>query len=143
MPAFAILARDQQKSDALSYSLPFEFAVLLDSSDAGKLMSSFDKLLQSLSALSSKGNVNWQSLSGLPYSVILIDDEPVLTYGVVDGRRRHRHRFRHAARHRQRRSSAARQRCHLQAGHRFAAGQSPEHRLPEPPAAVESDRGAG
>ena len=83
---FAILARDQQKSDALSYSLPIEIALLLDASDAGKLMSSFDKLFQSLSALSSKGNVAWQSLSGLPYSVILIDEEPALTYGVVDGR---------------------------------------------------------
>jgi Protein of unknown function (DUF3352) len=82
----AILARDQQKSDAMSYSMPIEFALLLDASDAGKLTSSLDKIFQSLSALSAKGNVAWQSLSGLPYSVILIDGRPALTYGVVDGR---------------------------------------------------------
>jgi hypothetical protein len=83
---FALMARDQQKSDAMSYSMPVELAVLLDSTDAGKLMGSFDKVLQGLSALSGKGNVKTQSLSGLPYSAIMIDDKPVLTYGVVDGR---------------------------------------------------------
>jgi hypothetical protein len=82
----AIMARDQQKSDAMSHSMPFEFAVLFDSSDANQLMGSFDKLLQGLSALSPDSSVKQQSLSGLPYSVIMIDDEPVLTYGVVDGR---------------------------------------------------------
>jgi hypothetical protein len=83
---FALMTRDQQKSDAMSYSLPFEVAVLLDSSDAGKLTSSFDKVMQGLSALSPTGGVKTQSLSGLPYSAIMIDDKPVLTYGVVDGR---------------------------------------------------------
>jgi Protein of unknown function (DUF3352) len=82
----AVMLRDQQKSDAMSYSLPFEVAVLLDSSDAGKLTSSFDKVMQGLSALSPNGGVKTQSLSGLPYSMIMIDDKPVLTYGVVDGR---------------------------------------------------------
>jgi hypothetical protein len=83
---FAIMARDQQKSDAMSYSMPIELAVLLDSSDANKLMGSFDKLLQGLGTLSPDGSVKQQSLSGLPYSAILIDDKPVLTYGVVDSR---------------------------------------------------------
>ncbi len=83
---FAILARDQQKSDAMSYSLPIEVAVLLDSSDAAKLLGSFDKIVQGLSALGGKDGVTTQSLSGLPYSVIMIEDKPVLTYGVVDGR---------------------------------------------------------
>jgi len=82
----AVLLRDQQKTDAMSFSMPIEAAVLLDSSDANKLMSSFDKVLQGLSAASNKGSVKTQSLSGLPYSVITIDDKPVLTYGVVDGR---------------------------------------------------------
>jgi hypothetical protein len=82
----AIMARDQQKSDAMSYSMPIELAVLLDSSDANKLMGSFDKVLQGLSVLSPAGGVKQQSLSGLPYSVIMVDDKPVLTYGVVDGR---------------------------------------------------------
>ena len=50
------------------------------------LAGSFDKVIQGLSALSNDTSVKQQSLSGLPYSVILIDDEPVLTYGVVDGR---------------------------------------------------------
>ncbi len=84
--AFAMLARDQQKSDAMSYSLPIEFALLLDASDPGKLTSSFDKIFQNLSALSGKGHITRQSLSGLPYSVVLADDKPVVTYGVVDGR---------------------------------------------------------
>jgi hypothetical protein len=83
---FALMTRDQQKSDAMSYSMPVELAVLLDSSDAGKLMGSFNKIVQGLSALSPRGGVKVQSLSGLPYSAILIDDKPVLTYGVVDGR---------------------------------------------------------
>lgn len=83
---FAILVRDQQKSDAMSYSLPIEFALLLDASDAGKLTSSFDKAFQGLSVVSGKGKVTWQSLSGLPYSVVLADGKPVVTYGVVDGR---------------------------------------------------------
>ena len=82
----AIMARDQQKSDALSYSMPIELAVLLDSSDANKLTGSFDKIMQGIGTLSPDGSVKQQSLSGLPYSVIMIDDEPVLTYGVVDGR---------------------------------------------------------
>ena len=82
----ALLLRDQQKSDALSYSMPIEFALLLDSSDANKLMSSFDKMFQSLSALSGKGGVTVQSLSGLPYNVLVADGKPMLAYGVVDGR---------------------------------------------------------
>jgi hypothetical protein len=49
-------------------------------------MSSFEKVVQSLSAMSGKGDVKTQSLSGLPYSVIMVDDKPVLAYGVVDGR---------------------------------------------------------
>jgi hypothetical protein len=82
----AVMLRDQQKSDAMSFSMPLEAAVLLDSSDANKLMGSFAKVMQGLSALNGKGDVKTQSLSGLPYSVILIDDKPTLTYGVVDGR---------------------------------------------------------
>lgn len=82
----SIMLRDQQKSDALSYSMPIEIALLFDSSDANKLMSSFDKLGQSLNALGGDDSVQVQSLSGLPYSVLMIEDKPVLTYGVVDGR---------------------------------------------------------
>ena len=48
----AVMVRDQQKSDAMSYSMPIEFAVLLDSSDANQLMGSFDKIVQGLSTLS-------------------------------------------------------------------------------------------
>lgn len=83
---FAILRANQQKSDGMSFSMPVSFAALIDSSDAAKAMGSLDKIVQSLSAVSSQGSVKWQNLSGLPYSAILIDDKPVLTYGVVDGR---------------------------------------------------------
>jgi hypothetical protein len=82
----AVMLRDQQKTDAMSYSMPIEVAVLLDSSDANKLMGSFDKVVQGLSTASSNSSIKQQSLSGLPYSVILLDDKPTLTYGVVDGR---------------------------------------------------------
>lgn len=82
----AIALRDQQKSDLLAFSSPIEFALLLDASDANKLMASVDKVLQSLSALNSDGSLQVQSLSGLPYSVLMIDEKPVVTYGVVDGR---------------------------------------------------------
>ncbi len=81
-----LMLRDQQKSDAMSYSMPIEAAVLLDSSDANKLMGSFDKVMQGFSALSPDSGVKQQSLSGLPYSVVMVDDKPVITYGVVDGR---------------------------------------------------------
>jgi hypothetical protein len=82
----SIMLRDQQKSDAMSYSMPIEFALLFDSSDANKLMSSADKVLQGLIALGPNSSLKTQSLSGLPYSVLMIEDRPVLTYGVVDGR---------------------------------------------------------
>jgi hypothetical protein len=82
----AIMLRDQQKSDAMSYSMPIEFALLFDSSDANKLMDSVDKVLQGLIALGPNSSIKTQSLSGLPYSVLTVDDEPVFTYGVVDGR---------------------------------------------------------
>jgi hypothetical protein len=82
----AIMLRDQQKSDGMSYAMPIELALLFDSSDANKLMQSFDKVLQSLSVLSGEKGLTTQSLSGLPYSVVMADRMPVLTYGVVDGR---------------------------------------------------------
>jgi hypothetical protein len=81
--AFVMLPQAQQRSE-FSYSLPFQFAAVFDSSDAAKATASLDKIFKGVSAL---GNgLKWQSLSGLPYSVILIDGQPALTYGVVDGR---------------------------------------------------------
>jgi hypothetical protein len=82
----AMALRDQQKSDAGKYSMPIEFALLLDASDVTKLTSNINQLLLNLSALSPKANVKVHSLSGLPYNVIMIDGEPVLTYGAIDGR---------------------------------------------------------
>jgi hypothetical protein len=84
--AFGVLLRDQQKSDAMSFSTPVDIALLLDASDAGQLMGSFDKLVQGLGTLDQAGRVKVQNLSGLPYSAIMIDDKPLATYGVVDGR---------------------------------------------------------
>ena len=83
---FAIMPRDQQKTDAMSYSMPIEVALLLDSSNASKLTDSFDRLMHSLSALSPNGGVKVQSLSGLPYSVIMLDDKPALAYGTIGDR---------------------------------------------------------
>jgi hypothetical protein len=57
---------------------------VFDSSDAAKATASLDKIFKGISALDD--GLKWQSLSGLPYSVLLIDEQPVLTYGVVDGR---------------------------------------------------------
>jgi hypothetical protein len=85
--SLAILARDQQRSDALSvFSVPIEFALLIDSSDADKLMGSVAKVLQGLSLLSGERGFTTQSLSGLPYSVVTAEGTPLFTYGVVDGR---------------------------------------------------------
>jgi hypothetical protein len=81
--AFVMLPQAQQRSE-FSSSLPFQFAAVFDSSDAAKAMASLDKIFQGASAL--ENGLKWQSLSGLPYSVILVDGEPMLTYGVVDGR---------------------------------------------------------
>jgi hypothetical protein len=83
---FALMLRDQQKSEAMSYSMPVELALLIDSTDANKLMDSADKVLQGLIALGPNSSLTTQSLSGLPYSVLMVEDMPVLTYGVVDGR---------------------------------------------------------
>lgn len=87
--AFIVLPKAQTVSDAPTArtDLPFEFALLLESSDAARASATLDTLVQALAA-ASDGDVKWQSLSGLPYSVVLADngETPVLTYGVVDGR---------------------------------------------------------
>ncbi len=87
--AFIVLPKAQTVSDdpTLKTNLPFEFALMLESSDAARASATLDKLVQGIAA-ASDGDVKWQSLSGLPYSVVLADngETPVLTYGVVDGR---------------------------------------------------------
>ncbi|MBI5565226.1 MAG: DUF3352 domain-containing protein [Chloroflexi bacterium] len=87
--AFIMLPKAQTVSDAPigRADLPFEFALMLESPDAARVSATLDKMMQAIAA-QSKGDVAWQSLSGLPYSVVMVDgnDTPVLTYGVVDGR---------------------------------------------------------
>lgn len=87
--AFSVLPKAQTVSDdpTQQTNLPFEFALMLESSDAARASATLDTLMQALAA-TSDGDVKWQSLSGLPYSVILVDngETPILTYGVVDGR---------------------------------------------------------
>jgi hypothetical protein len=84
--AFAMLPQAEQQRSETGYSLPFQFAALADATDASKAVGSLDKIVQGVSALT-QNKVKWQSLSGLPYSVILDSDgKPMLTYGVVDGR---------------------------------------------------------
>ena len=85
--AFVMLPKAEQTKSEMGFSLPFQFAAMLDSSDAAKATSNLDKLVQGVSALAGKDSVKWQSLSGLPYSVVLDPNgKPMLTYGVVDGR---------------------------------------------------------
>lgn len=87
--AFSVLPKAQTVSDdpTQQTNLPFEFALMLEASDAARASATLDTLMQALAA-TSDGDVKWQSLSGLPYSVILVDngETPILTYGVVDGR---------------------------------------------------------
>lgn len=87
--AFIVLPKVQTASDdpTAKANLPFEIALMFDSSDAARVSATLDKLVQAIAA-QSKGDVAWQSLSGLPYSVVMLDGNktPVLTYGVVDGR---------------------------------------------------------
>jgi hypothetical protein len=87
--AFIVLPKVQTISDSptTGFDLPFEVAVMLDSSDAARASATLDKLVQAI-ATQSKGAVAWQSLSGLPYSVVMLkgNKTPILTYGVVDGR---------------------------------------------------------
>ncbi len=87
--AFIVLPKAQTVSDdpTQKTNLPFEFALMLESSDAARASATLDTLVQAIAA-TSDGDVKWQSLSGLPYSVVLADngETPVLTYGVVDGR---------------------------------------------------------
>ncbi len=87
--AFIMLPKAQTVSDAPTgrTDLPFEFALMFEASDAARASATLDQIVQAIAA-QSKGDVAWQSLSGLPYSVVMIDgnETPVLTYGVVDGR---------------------------------------------------------
>jgi hypothetical protein len=87
--AFIVLPKVQTISDSptTGFNLPFEVAVMFDSSDAARVSATLDKIAQAIAA-QSKGAVAWQSLSGLPYSVIMLkgNKTPILTYGVVDGR---------------------------------------------------------
>jgi len=87
--AFVVLPKVQTASDdpTAKANLPFEVALMFDSSDAARVAATLDKLVQAIAA-QSQGDVAWQSLSGLPYSVVMLDGNktPVLTYGVVDGR---------------------------------------------------------
>jgi hypothetical protein len=85
--AFTMLPMAAQTRSEFGFSMPFQFAALFDSNDAAKAASSLDKIVQAVSALAGKDSVKLQSLSGLPYSVVLDPDgRPMLTYGVVDGR---------------------------------------------------------
>ncbi|NTU65461.1 MAG: DUF3352 domain-containing protein, partial [Chloroflexi bacterium] len=85
--AFIMLPKAEQTQSEFGFSLPFQFAAMFESSDAAKAASSLDKVVQAVSALTGEDSVKWQSLSGLPYSVVLDPDgAPMLTYGVVDGR---------------------------------------------------------
>lgn len=85
--AFVMLPKAEQTRSEFGFSLPFQFAALFDSSDAAKASGSLDKMVQAISALAGKDSIKWQSLSGLPYSVVLdADGKPMLTYGVVDSR---------------------------------------------------------
>lgn len=88
--AFIVSPKVQTISDNPDNALkdmPFEFALLFDSSDAARASATLDKLVQAV-AEQSKGDVKWQSLSGLPYSAVLFDNNstPAFIYGVVDGR---------------------------------------------------------
>jgi hypothetical protein len=85
--AFVMLPKADQTKSEFGFSLPFQFAAIFESNDAAKASNSLDKLVQGVSALMGKDGVKWQSLSGLPYSVVLDPEgKPMLTYGVVDGR---------------------------------------------------------
>jgi hypothetical protein len=87
--ALVVLPKVQTISDGptTGFNLPFEVAAMFDSSDAARASAALDKIAQAVAA-QSKGTVAWQSLSGLPYSVVMLDGDetPVLTYGAVDGR---------------------------------------------------------
>ena len=87
--AFIVLPRVQTISDGptTGFNLPFEVALMFDSSDAARVSATLDKLARAIAA-QSKGSIAWQTLSGLPYSVVMLDGQttPMLTYGVVDGR---------------------------------------------------------
>jgi len=88
--AFVVLPKpDQPTLDTdgpYSYPrLPFEIAVLFDSSDPARASGSLDKLMNALVSLG--GHASLQPLDSLPATALLDEDGGVmLTYGVVDGR---------------------------------------------------------
>ena len=73
----------------------------------------------------------------------MIDDEPVLTYGVVDGRFVMGTDSNTLLGIDNAEQASLANDAHLQAGHRLAARQSLEHGLSELPADVELDQHAG
>lgn len=84
--AFMMTPQLQERSETPSDpALPFELAVLFDSSDALRLKANLDKLFEAL-AKDSGGAMTIEPLSGLPYSLMMEDDNMILAYGVVDGR---------------------------------------------------------
>ncbi|MGH2592592.1 MAG: DUF3352 domain-containing protein [Anaerolineae bacterium] len=89
--AFVVLPKPDQPAPETddpfsSYPrLPFEIAVLFDSSDPARASSSLDKLMNALVSLG--GHASLQPLDSLPATALADEDGGVvLTYGVVDGR---------------------------------------------------------
>lgn len=69
-----------------SFSVPFELAAVIDSTDAVRVVSTFDKIFQAIET-SSDGEAVWQGPGEQPYSMLLnIRGDVMLTYGIVDGR---------------------------------------------------------
>lgn len=85
--AFIMLPRAAQTKSEFGFSLPFQFAAVMEATDAAKAVSSLDKVLQAASTMAGEEYIQLKNLSGLPYSVLIgPDGAPMFTYGVVDGR---------------------------------------------------------
>lgn len=85
--AFVVLPKSDAGASAGARSVPFEIAVMLDSSDPGRAADSLSKLLEALLQKPESSYARVQPLSGLPYTALVDQNGGViLVYGVVDGR---------------------------------------------------------
>lgn len=86
--AFVMLPKaraEQSRTDSYFGSLPFEFAVMADSSDAARVTASLDRLVNAL--IERKGGASLQPLGSLQATAVLDrNGDVMLAYGVVDGR---------------------------------------------------------
>ncbi len=84
--AVTLMSTPKEQSDARPGSInpPLEFALIFESSDVNRLASNVEKVLQA--ALAEAPGTTTLQKTDRGYTVLIERDEPMLAYGVIDGR---------------------------------------------------------